>query len=133
MNVPVPLSNRFWDKVVKTGTCWVWAAATYNGYGRVDKSRPTKGNALAHKVAWELVKGYPVPLGFRIRRTCNNRLCVNVSHMYLEKYKLNKEKVREIQELWNSGKYMQKDLAKMYGVGTTTIHDAIWGRTWSGE
>ncbi|HEU5089071.1 MAG TPA: hypothetical protein VFT99_16560, partial [Roseiflexaceae bacterium] len=31
-----PLAERFWAKVRKTDTCWLWTAATdHNGYGRI--------------------------------------------------------------------------------------------------
>ena len=49
--------KRFWDKVDKDGPdgCWEWTAGrSITGYGRflVDGK-----NRLAHRVAWELVRG----------------------------------------------------------------------------
>lgn len=29
----IPLEDRFWAKVEKTDTCWLWTGATYLGYG----------------------------------------------------------------------------------------------------
>jgi len=29
------LPGRFWSKVEQRGICWIWIAATYEGYGRI--------------------------------------------------------------------------------------------------
>lgn len=70
--------ERFWDKVDKSGECWIWTARIApNGYGHFwfnGKSRS------AHSVAMELA-GRDVPAGMVIDHTCNVRACVNVDHM----------------------------------------------------
>src|SRR5688500_648059 len=48
-----PLAERFWEKVEKTDTCWLWRARTMpRGYGVVGIG--TGKTFLAHRVAYEL-------------------------------------------------------------------------------
>lgn len=74
------LSDRFWSKVQKTETCWLWKGAVNNkGYGqfRLEKT------VLAHRVAYELVKG-PIPYGMELDHLadlCASTLCVNPDHL----------------------------------------------------
>jgi len=59
----IPLADRFWSKVIKTDSCWLWAAGiNNNGYGRFQyynrRQRPGLGRDLyAHRVAWILTHG----------------------------------------------------------------------------
>lgn len=46
-----------------------------DGYGRVGSS-----GARAHRVAWETTHG-PVPPGLELHHVCENRACVNVTHL----------------------------------------------------
>lgn len=74
-----PLADRFWPKVEKTESCWLWRAAIKpNGYGyfRVSDTRM----AFAHRVAHELTKG-PIPDGQVIDHLCRVHHCVNPDHL----------------------------------------------------
>lgn len=86
---PQPLTQaqrteRFWAKVEKTDSCWLWTGATNNGYGRYG------AKDWAHRFAYELVRG-PIPLGLEIDHRCRNRLCVNPDHLRLATRKQNVE------------------------------------------
>jgi len=71
------ISERFWEKVEKTETCWNWTAAVTRGYGRFfPKGKPEQ----AHRVAYELLVG-PIPEGLTIDHLCFNTLCVNPDHL----------------------------------------------------
>lgn len=70
---------RFWSKVVKTPTCWLWAAATQDGYGRF-WVRSVSNNVPAHRLAYELEVGN-VPVDLQLDHLCRVRHCVNPSHM----------------------------------------------------
>jgi hypothetical protein len=70
--------ERFWSKVDKTDSCWLWnASKCQNGYGRFR----FKGMArLAHRIAYELING-KIPDGMEIDHLCNNSSCVNPDHL----------------------------------------------------
>lgn len=74
--------ERFWSKVVKTDTCWLWTGCVSEaGYGRLTvKGRPW----WAHRFAYEMLVG-PIPEGLHldhvVSRGCTNRNCVNPAHL----------------------------------------------------
>jgi hypothetical protein len=71
----VPLAERFWAKVDKTGGCWLWTGTVApNGYGRISMGSKYPG---AHRVAYELLVG-PIPVGTELDHLCRVRLCVKV-------------------------------------------------------
>jgi hypothetical protein len=73
----VSTMDRFMAKVDKTDTCWLWTAATRNGYGLFWY----KGKQLyAHRLIYEITYG-PMPEGKQTDHTCRNRACVNPDHL----------------------------------------------------
>jgi hypothetical protein len=79
---PIPLEVRFWPKVNKTETCWLWTAGrTPAGYGSFFAREP-KRIEYAHRIAWQLVNG-PLPSDLVIDHLCRVRHCVNPEHMEL--------------------------------------------------
>lgn len=74
-----PFEARFWSRVEKTETCWLWRGTIMpNGYGTFTSERG--GSALAHRIAYELAKG-PVPDGLPLDHLCRVRHCVNPAHL----------------------------------------------------
>jgi HNH endonuclease len=73
------LADRFWSKVQRTDTCWLWTAArTHGGYGQFGLAR---GKAVrAHRLAYELTIG-PIPDGLELDHLCRVRNCVNPAHL----------------------------------------------------
>lgn len=70
--------DRFWSKVNKTETCWLWTAARMPiGYGRIGVGME---NRLAHVVSLELA-GIEIPPGMVVDHICRTRHCVRPDHM----------------------------------------------------
>lgn len=79
---PKPLPERFWPKVQKTGSCWLWLGALHPtaGYGRIRLAGRGAPTVPAHRVAYELLVG-PIPDGLVLDHLCRNRGCVNPAHL----------------------------------------------------
>lgn len=153
---------RFWKKVNKEGSvplhrphlgfCWEWTGAKYsNGYGSF---RCGTRLGIAHRVAWELVKG-AIPQGLLILHRCDNPPCVNPAHLFVGTYadntndrnskgranpnppvgerqplsKLTAEDVLKIRKLHSEG-VKQRELARAFKVAPQTISALITRRTW---
>lgn len=81
----MPIEDRFWSKVNKTDTCWIWVGARKSGkfnYGKIGAGGAKNGWRRAHIVAWELTRGL-VPHGLYVLHNCDNPPCVNPHHLRL--------------------------------------------------
>lgn len=80
-----PIVERFWEKVEKTASCWLWKG-NIRGNGRVPYGTlsTTRGgpSLSAHRFAWTLMRG-PIPNGMLVLHKCDVSLCVNVRHLFL--------------------------------------------------
>lgn len=73
---------RFWAKVRKTATCWLWqAGASPRGYGKFRPGGRAR-EVRAHRFSWELHFG-PIPPGLVVCHTCDTPACVNPAHLAL--------------------------------------------------
>lgn len=82
--MPKPISDpltRFWPKVNKTETCWLWTASTNQyGYGTFGRGGRADGKSLAHRYSWELEHG-PIPEEMHLDHICHVHNCVRPSHL----------------------------------------------------
>lgn len=73
--------ERFWSNVDTSDQdgCWSWLAAKdKKGYGKFK----INGKAVrTHRVAFIFANGYEPETGLVVRHTCNNKSCVNPSHL----------------------------------------------------
>jgi hypothetical protein len=73
-----PVTERFWERVEITESCWLWRGArTGGGYGQliIDGRR-----TYAHRWAYESLVG-DIPVGLQLDHLCRTRHCVNISHL----------------------------------------------------
>ena len=86
---------RFWAKVEKTGSCWLWnGQRAHDGYGIFSVGVPPKRYGTgAHRFAWEYTHG-EIPEGMQIDHLCRVRDCVNPDHLEVVTPKVNSERAR---------------------------------------
>ena len=71
--------DRFWRKVTRTATCWIWVgAADVDGYGRFWFNGRI---GLAHHASLKMFRGLDVPTGYELDHTCGVHSCVNPEHL----------------------------------------------------
>lgn len=77
--------DRFWAKVNKTDSCWLWTGATRGGGYGVLMGRRVNGRQVrmgANRFAYELLNG-PIPDGLVVCHRCDVPACVNPDHLFL--------------------------------------------------
>jgi len=144
---------RFLKRVnVKTkDECWEWTASQ-NRVGWHGQWRNAAGQIeLTHRASWRLFKS-EIPGGMFVLHKCDNPLCVNPGHLFLgtqsdnlhdmwgkgrarpgtsrgEKHGMSKLTAQAVTEIRNS-QLSGVELAKQFGVTTTTICDVRKRRIW---
>jgi HNH endonuclease len=154
-----PLEQRFWQKVDKSGDCWLWTGATVGNrsvrYGNISRGRKGDGLIRAHRVSWELHFG-PIPLGLKVLHHCDVGLCVRPEHLFLGTQKANVDdmiakgrdrrwqpkgqvnrsarltdaQIREIRQHFRDG-LLQREIAAIYGLSEGYVSSIVRGRNWS--
>lgn len=83
-DVAQSLVARFWAKVHKTPSCWLWMGGTIRGYGQFHLRRvgQTQETTYAHRFAWTITNG-PIPDNLWVLHTCDRPRCVRPDHLFL--------------------------------------------------
>jgi transposase-like protein len=142
--IPMTLAERFWEKVLKGSpqTCWLWQGGkTGRGYG-VMRVPEQKRNVGAHVISWYLFHGTWPPEGMDVLHNCpggDQPGCCNPTHLWVGTHqdnmldkvaksrdntprKVTKEQALEMCELYATGEWTYKQLAKRYGLAERTPH-----------
>lgn len=83
------LNDRFFAKVKKTSTCWLWIGPFRpNGYGQIQEGGKGSRNISAHRLSYELHNG-KIPDGLVVMHSCDTPSCVNPDHLSVGTYKEN--------------------------------------------
>lgn len=150
------LIQRFWSKVRKTESCWIWTdSLRYDGYGRITYKNKTW---YAHDLSYTIHFGCIQPGHYVCHiRTCPSKSCVNPAHLYEgtpqqnsddmkalgnagrkaseigidnPNVKLTEDQVRFIKRQLKNGQ-TQKSLAVQFNVYQSAISKIKNGVTWS--
>lgn len=151
-----PAATRFWEKVVRDPSgCWLWcgAIASDTGYGIFFAGDDKRMGA--HVFAWECANPGKSREGLVVRHTCDTPNCVNPAHLVIGTHadnmadmdargrRVNNPRRGEAHHnskltraIVERARYAHKhgatiaDLARLYGVTTTTMAAALEGKTW---
>jgi hypothetical protein len=143
--------KRFWDKVIKTDTCWIWTGAKTGGRYGAYGHNPTY---LAHRLSLELHLRRSIGEGLVVAHQpilCHNSLCVNPEHLrettqqenILDKHIDGTMPMGENHGRWSrsltdeqviairNDKKMYKDIATEYNVARSTISNIKSNKTFN--
>ena len=74
----IPLKIRFWERVKKTKSCWLWIGTRdAKGYGVIVNNNK---HFFAHRLSYEWEKG-KIPIKLEIDHLCRNSACINPKHL----------------------------------------------------
>lgn len=122
------------------GPCHIWKKSTVGGYGQISFKGKKK---RAHVLAIESVQKRFLKHTEVVRHLCDNKLCINPVHLRVgtqqenatdiqlhsssKSFKVDTEKVREIRVSTASS----AELAKVYGICTSSVNNIRSRRTWA--
>lgn len=145
--------KRFWSKVDirQDDECWPWTGSKFsNGYGRYFAQGKSFG---AHRISLSLKLGREIASNMCAMHTCDNKICVNPSHLEegtvadnvadmdakgrrADKRgslngmsSLSERDVQKIRSMFSDG-YTQQAIANHIGISQPTVSNIITRKTW---
>lgn len=138
-----PVLDRFWEKVRKTDTCWLWTGGKReDGYGAFGV-----GNGVlvgAHRFSYLLTHGVLLPGSF-VCHNCDTPSCVRPDHLRIDtpagntrdmvlkqrhQTKLSASDVRFIRSAWAKGR-TQTSISTDLGVSQVLVSLILRGKAWA--
>jgi hypothetical protein len=148
------IEQRFWNKVDRSGSCWIWnGKKNRKGYGvQHIGSYKCMSSILAHRLSWILSTREDVPEGLFVLHRCDNPPCVNPDHLFLgtlddnnqdcknklrhtwgtrhPQAKLSESDVSRIKDIWAFGELTQPEIGSMFGIGSRAVSKIVTGVRW---
>ncbi len=142
--------DRLLDATVRRASgCWEFTGPRFsNGYGKFWV--PGRTRLGPHRISYEIFCG-PISEGLLVCHHCDNRICINPTHLFLgtvkdnaddmvakgrsnrgeKNYnaKLSEKDVLDIRRALSAG-YAMRELALRYGVLTSSIKNIAIGKSW---
>lgn len=149
--IHLPIDYKFWRHVDKKNNdeCWNWTGSKdKKGYGLFSLGHTT---IHTNRMSWILTNG-EIPEGLLVCHKCDNPSCVNPNHLFLgankdnnqdkinkgravfpkqktgkenSNGKLSSEDVKEIRDLYSTGKYTYTQLARKFSVSFQHIGSIV--------
>lgn len=83
MTISQSMRKRFWARVNKTCSCWLWTGPRLPaGYGQFAAGSRAR-RFYAHRFSWMLAHNAEVPMGLMVLHSCDTPPCVNPRHLRL--------------------------------------------------
>lgn len=146
------IHERFWSKVNRGSDeeCWEWQGAkiAHGGHGQCIAGDVV---TVSSRIAWALTNGN-LPVDKVICHSCDNPPCCNPNHLFIGTQttnmsdrhikgrsargsqignsRLTEDQVREIRELYSSGKLASPGLSRKFNVAQSTISRVINRKGW---
>lgn len=141
---------RFWAKVTKTPSCWLWTGRKdprdYGYYGHGASTSPV-GQTRAHRIAYCLHYDCFLDSTDVLLHSCDNPSCINPNHLRIGSQSANlkdmhskgrgvggpnltKVEVTYLKERYAQGDITVEKLAKEFGRSYNAVGGVISGRTY---
>ena len=146
--------KEFWKRINRNREekCWEFNGhRSWQGYGKI---KFQGRNLLAHRLAWELTYGR-IPKGKLVCNHCDNSSCCNPKQLFLGtnadnmrdmknkgrrknintgenngRSKLTSKQIVKIRKMYNSGKYLQREIGDKFNVTQVMIGYIVRKDNW---
>lgn len=110
------MRDKFWSKVNKTETCWLWAGPfAGKGYGQLNADGK---RWRASRLAYTLECG-PIPDGMFVCHHCDTPACVRPDHLFLG---TNSDNARDAAAKGRNGMQRHPERSSWYGRNANKTH-----------